>query len=293
MLDLKYVISWIYKRIQGLCRKASEAGGFHLCVDLLKHKTVNMKITALLCPLLFTLSSSLIAEEVFQDNGQMVEEGPIQTESVVLPLAKSIQPRNEGAVWFYTSAYFEDGQRFSNGTSKEEIVEHIEIDGVLCWKVRLTMDWRGLMDRMAGAKLGEDDYDYFWEYFNEQGSYNYSDWGNGDAILTPKSLGDFELTLPYPTETGHRYHAEDSDWEVLDDTALIKVPAGEFTCVVYCSTDESEDDPSDDWQNRFYMAPGVGMVRWQGWAKLDGKWVLDMQDDLVKFDLNEADASTE
>ena len=31
------------------------------------------------------------------------------------------------------------------------------------------MDWRSIVDRLAGAMLTEDDYDYFWEYFNAQG----------------------------------------------------------------------------------------------------------------------------
>lgn len=214
--------------------------------------------------------------------------------SIVLPakatvaLSDSIQPRNEGAFWIYTSVYFEDGKSVSNGTSKEEIVKIKDLQGRTCYQVKLTMDWRSLFDRLAGAKLTEGDYDYFWEYLDEQGSYNFSDW-DGDRPLDPATLEDFELTLPYPVKTGAKYQAEGSVWEVLDAAKKLKVSAGTFSCVVYQSLYAPEGSADEDKiRDRYYMSKGVGLVRYEMDVFIDGKWVLDIRDDLVKYDLNDA-----
>lgn len=227
--------------------------------------------------------------------GALVEGGAQVAASIAL--SDAIQPRREGAFWIYTSMYFEGGRAISNGTTKEEILEVRELQGQTCYQVRLTMDWRSLWDRLFGETLYEDDYDYFWEYCDARGSFNFSGW-DGDRPMAPATLEDFELTLPYPVEAGVEYEAEDSQWEVLDLARSIEVPAGRFSCVVYQSTDDWEGaEDEDKYRSRFFMAPGVGLVRFEGDYFEDGAWVLDMCDDLVKYDLNtpevEPDAAAE
>lgn len=131
------------------------------------------------------------------------EEAPAVARET-LGISESIQPRYEGAYWFYKSLYFEGGRAVSNGTTKEEVVRVLELDGMACWKVQLTMDWRSLFDRLAGEKLMEHDFDYFWEFFDTKGSYHFADWDEDtDQMLTPQRLKDFVLTLQYPVEAGH------------------------------------------------------------------------------------------
>jgi len=200
--------------------------------------------------------------------------------------SESIQPRNEGSYWFYKSVYFEDGKAYSNGTTKEEVIEVRELDGMKCWKVKLTMDWRSMLDRLSGAKLAEEDLDYYWEYFDDNGSYHYANWDCDTGELpAPVVLKDFALTLPYPVKSGHTYEADGESWTVLDDNKVLKVPAGEFTCIVYQSLYEDPDDAEYNMRSRFYMCPGVGMVRYELVIWIDGDWELDLQDSLIKYDL--------
>lgn len=206
---------------------------------------------------------------------EVVGEAP--TESAVL---KAIQPRAEGGRWLYISAYFEDGKKVPAGSSREEVIETKEIEGQMCYLVKLTMDWRSLFDRLGGTKLTEDDYMYYWEYFNEDGSYNYDSADRKDA---PESLDEFELTLPYPVEKGHSYETEYDSWTVIDDAAKVSVQAGDFTCVVYQVIAEDKDFPEESTRERYYMAPGVGLVRWEMDFKPGGKWVLDSRDDLIEY----------
>lgn len=79
------------------------------------------------------------------------------------------------------------------------------------------------MDRPSGQKLSDDDYSYYWEYFNEKGSYNYTSEEQRDV---PDSLGEFELTLSYPVKKGDTYKSEEADWKVIDDAAKVTVKAG-------------------------------------------------------------------
>jgi len=200
-------------------------------------------------------------------------------------MAKAIQPRFEGASWLYTSKLYEGDQWSPAGSSREDVQAVIEIDGVKCYKVQLTVDWRGIMDRLAGEQLTEDAYSYYWEYANEQGSYNYS---GGDTIEiqypAPTSLDQFELTLPYPVKKGHKYIAEDSNYEVIETEAKVKVPAGEFVCTVYQAL--YVDDPDYISRQRLYMSVGVGLVRWEEYERIEGVWKLTYQDDLVEYDFN-------
>ena len=75
-------------------------------------------------------------------------------------MTDAIQPRSEGALWLYTSKMFANGTWEPAGSSREDVQEVIEIDGVKCYKVQLIVDWRGLMDRLSGQQLTEDDYSY-------------------------------------------------------------------------------------------------------------------------------------
>ncbi len=225
----------------------------------------------LILSLAFIPTLRILGEEV------AVEPAPFE-------MKDAIQPRAEGAEWLYASTTHEDGKWSPAGSAREDVQEVIEIDGVPCYKIQLTVDWRSLMDRLAGVKLTEGDYSYYWEYVNAKGSYNYS---GGDTTEihypAPTSLDQFELTLPYPIEKGHSYIAEDETYTVIAKDQALKLSAGEFTCTVYqVSYDEDPDYVS---RQRYYMAKGVGLVRWEEDEKVDGVWQPTYRDDLIRFDL--------
>jgi hypothetical protein len=222
---------------------------------------------------------------LFVPTFRVLAEETVESEIVrAVQMKDAIQPRNEGALWLYTSKMFEAGQWEPAGSSREDVQEVIELEGMKCYKVRLTIDWRTLMDRLSGVKLSEDNYSYYWEYMNGKGSYNYAG-GDTDEIEfpAPTALDQFELTLPYPVEKGHSYIAEDSNYSVIDTYQTIKVPAGEFICTVYQIL--YDEDPESITRERLYMSEGVGLVRWEEYEKLDGQWSLTYQDDLIRYDL--------
>lgn len=206
-----------------------------------------------------------------------------EAKAAVIDLSKAIQPRNAAATWSYTSAYFEEGRKISGGTSGEKVIKVVEVDGVTCYLIKLTMDWRSILERLSGVKLTEDDYSYYWEYFNEEGSYNLT-LETGDTHEL-SSLEGFELTIPYPVKKGHSYHSDGDLYEITDDAAVVKVAAGAFSCVVYQMNFIDKEMPENSARERYYMSPGVGLVRWEMDVQLGGAWVLDSRDDLVKYDL--------
>ncbi len=248
-------------------------------------------------PYLFCLSSvaTVFAEEAEPAVAMSPAPAGVESAGVArMDLSQAIQPRNAAATWVYSSVYYLDGTQHSNGATLEEVIEVKEVEGVTCYLVKLTMDWRSIMDRLSGVQLSTEDYDYCWEYFDENGSYNYSP--EPEAPHQLHDLSGFELTLPYPVETGHSYIAEEVDYTVVDTEAAVKVPAGEFKCTVYQMLFEDTDSPEDSTRERYYMAPGVGLVRWEMDNKQSGSWQLDSRDDLVKFDLKlepEAEAVSE
>lgn len=201
-----------------------------------------------------------------------------------VPLEEAIQPRTAESRWDYTSFYFEGTEKVSAGTAKEHVVEVLEIDGVKVYRIEYIMDWRGLMDRLAGTPLDPEDYSYFWEYFDEKGSYNFNE--DFDDPQPPQSLSDFELTLPYPAEKGQKYVSDETDYEVIAVNEEITVPAGTFLTTVYEMTNIYSDDPADKDRQRYYMAPGVGLVRWEmDVTDENGAWVLDARDELFSYSL--------
>ncbi len=200
---------------------------------------------------------------------------------------KSIMPRGEGAVWTYASYWFDEGEKILSGTVTEEIVQVLKLEDETCYKIKKVYDYRSMTERLGGVKLTEDDMEYFWEYDNAKGSFNFAEWGGG-SILTPKSLDQFSLTLPYPVEKGHTYKAEGGDWTILNVAEEVKVSAGTFTCVVYEVVYNEGDEES--WaRDRFYMAPGVGLVCLEFDFREEGKWVRDTRDELMKFILPKAE----
>jgi hypothetical protein len=206
------------------------------------------------------------------------------TASAEIALEDSIQPRKADSRWDYSSYYFEGAQMIAAGTGRESVVEVREIDGVKVYRIEFVVDWRGFFDRLAGVPLDPEDYSYYWEYFNEDGSYNFSE--DFEDPQPPKSLSDFSLTLPYPVEKGHQYVADETDWEVVALDREVTVPAGTFEAVVYEMTNSYSDDPLDKDRQRYFMVPGVGLIRWE-MDVLDeqGNWVLDSRDDLFSFSL--------
>lgn len=223
-------------------------------------------------------AETLVVEEVAPS--QKVEKPKTEMSD-----SKAIQPRAEGGRWSYISAYFDEGKQVPGGSSREEVIKVKEIAGEACYQIKLTVDWRSLMDRLSGAKLSEDDYSYYWEYYNEKGSYNYTSEDRNDV---PQDLKSFHLTLPFPVKEGDTYKADDADWEVIDVAAKVSVKAGEFSCIVYQTIFVDEEFPEEASRERYYMAPGVGLVRWEMDFKVDGKWILDARDDLLEYKLDEA-----
>lgn len=197
--------------------------------------------------------------------------------------AGDIQPRSLGSVWNYVSFYFEDGKKHASGNTTEEVIEVITLEDTPCYLIRLTMDYRGFIDRLLGVKLTEDDNSYYWEYYNEHGSYNYS---VDTRTEKPTALKDFELTLPYPTTKGHSYAISGGQtWTVIAVDEIVKTSLGEFKCVVYQITTDAEEQEDYATRDRYYMTSGVGLVRWESDVKEEGNWTLDSMDELQSYDL--------
>lgn len=247
-------------------------------------KLFSVFLLAALFPLSLALAESL--EQTPSPEASTTDSG--SAPDPTHPFATDIQPRAPGAIWFYTSSYFEDGRRIPDGTARERVTETRVIEGVTCYRIELSHDWRSFLQRLTGVKLDPDDNRVFWEYFNANGSYHFESF-NDEA---PESLDQFGLTLPYPVETGHQYIVDDWSYTVLDNDRAVSVPAGNFQCVVYeMISPEDEEDP-DRIRERLFMSPGVGLVVAEGDIWIDGEWVLDYRDELVSFDLKTA-SSTE
>jgi|AntAceMinimDraft_17_1070374.scaffolds.fasta_scaffold87198_2 hypothetical protein len=199
-------------------------------------------------------------------------------------LKEAIQPRTAEGKWEFTSVYFEDGTMIPGGTTTEKVMEFRDLEGERIYRIQLLNDWRTLAERLTGQPIDPDSISYFWEYFNEDGSYNFSE--DFDSPAPPESLSDFSLTLPYPVEKNYGYEADGVDWKVVEVDREITVPSGTFATVVYELSDVYEDDPENSTRERYYMAPGVGLVRWEMDLKGEsGEWVLDMRDDLFSYNL--------
>ena len=202
------------------------------------------------------------------------------------PLAEQIQPRNLGAKWIFDVTLFNpDGTTKKDGDVTEEVVRAIELEGVICYQVKLTTDPRSFVDKLRGKPLPRYAESYFWEYQDAKGSHDYTE--DSDENTTPESLEEFELTLPYPVEAGHTYQLEESAWKVLAVGKTVKVPAGEFECVVYQQTVLDAETPEHSARYRFYGAPGTGLVRFEIDDKVDGEWQLTSRDDLRSSDLGQ------
>jgi len=199
-------------------------------------------------------------------------------------LAEAIQPRTIDSKWNYSSYYFEGDQVFSGGTAQELVVEEREIEGVKIFRVRLLTDWRTFGERLSGVPLDPESTSYFWEYSTEEGSFNFDE--DFDEPAPPSSLSDFSLTLPYPTEKGFVYEIDGSQYEVIAVDFEVTVPVGTFETVVYEITNDGDSLEGD--RERFYMAPGVGLVRWEMDVRgEDGEWTLEYRDDLFGYTIDE------
>jgi len=198
-----------------------------------------------------------------------------------VPLERSIVPREEGATWTFGSRRYEKGRETVVGTATQEVVRTLSVEGQRCFRIKQTYDYRSLWERMLGTKPDENPF-YFWEYVDENGSHNFAEEGGGKH--TPKFLSEFELTLPYPVKKGHSYKAEGCHWTVLNVEKTVKVPAGTYQCVVYQAVYKGGHE--EMWsRNRFFLAPGVGLVCLEIDFRKDGKWVLDTRDELMRYRL--------
>lgn len=203
-------------------------------------------------------------------------------------MAESIQPRAEGAWWLYRSVVLEDGKPVSSGRSHEKVLEVIEIEGVKCYRIEQGWDYRTVVQRLAGLAEEETGANYYWEYWDENGSHHFDE--DEDDPKPPDTLEDFFLTLKYPAGKGTRYVDDDIIYRILDTERKLSVKAGEFTCVVYEAFDEDKEDPEFSTRELFYMSPGVGLVRWEMYYRDErGQWALDARDDLTSHRLEKAD----
>ncbi len=199
--------------------------------------------------------------------------------AAAVPSAEAIQPRAGDSRWDTISYYFEDGQPIHSGTSTEKVVETKVIDGQTIYRIQLISDWRGFWERVFFTPLDPEDFSYFWEYYTDRGSYHFTE--DYDHPAPPESLEDFDLSLPYPTEAGHQYEAEGLPYRVLAVDREVEVPAGTFRTVVYELTDLDPENPEYATRERYFMAKGVGLVRWEMDVRgEDGNWILDSRDDL-------------
>lgn len=197
---------------------------------------------------------------------------------------KAIQPRTKNAQWEYVSYYFEDGEKLIFGSTTEKVLKVGELDGVTIYRIEQIFDWRTFWQRVFLTPLTRDDRHCFWEYFSEKGSFNFNE--HMDNPSAPQALSDFTLTLPYPVEKGHRYQIEGTIYEVIEIEEKITVPAGTFSTVVYELEDEMQEDPSLADRQRYFITPGVGLVRWEMDVRDEsGNWKLDSRDDLIVYHL--------
>jgi len=194
-------------------------------------------------------------------------------------LGEGIQPRAMGAQWYYKSYYYEDGVKEPGGFTYEKVIEEREIQGQLCYLVELTNDWRSFLERLASMPLDPADLSYFWEFEDARGSHNY--WLEEKSDPPPATLADFDLTLPYPVQVGHRYRIADEEWEVLRKET-ITLADKTYDCVVYQLTSKDEADPEYGYRERLYQSPGTGLVRWESDSWIDGKWGTEYIDELFK-----------
>lgn len=87
---------------------------------------------------------SLVQINMLQAETPVVEKQPVEEAAEKVTdgslLSKAIQPRAEAARWMYLSTYFEEGKKVPGGSSREEVIQVKEIDGVACYQIKLTMD---------------------------------------------------------------------------------------------------------------------------------------------------------
>ena len=80
----------------------------------------------------------------------------------------------------------------------------------------------------------------------------------------------------------------DSEYEILETAKKIKVPAGEFTCVVYECIWTDPDDPDYSTRDLLYLAPGVGLIRWDSFYRNDkGDWEISTRENLLSYSLGQ------
>lgn len=198
------------------------------------------------------------------------------------PRESQIQPRLLGAQWAYSSYYYDDGKRHWDGISTETVVEERTIEGQICYRVELIYDGRTFWQRFLRRAIDPEDISYIWEYYSEEGSFHYYE--DCARPKPPKALSDFELSLPYPAAEGHRVEALGDIITVIEVDKKVKVPAGEFICMVYEFYTEDTENPEFSLRSRFYQAPGVGLVMWEEDERDEaGEWVLSYRDELVRY----------
>ncbi|MEY3395991.1 MAG: hypothetical protein RL346_2228 [Verrucomicrobiota bacterium] len=218
----------------------------------------------------------------------VAQQPPEAVEEKAAPQTKAIQPRALGAFWKYRTGDYVDGKVNEIAAAHEKVVEMKLIEGVACYRIEQAWDWRTPLQRLTGAGEDMTGEIYFWEYRNEQGSYHFEE--DPDDPQPPACIADFQLSLQYPTEKGSRYAALEYEYEVLDTAKKIKVPAGEFTCVVYETTWTDPEDEDYKTRDLLYLSPGVGLVRWDSYLRNDdGGWEISSRENLLSYSLKAED----
>lgn len=197
-------------------------------------------------------------------------------------MKKNILPRKEGMKWVYKAQIFDRGELFLSGTVTEEIVDKKIVEGVTCYKIKATFDYRSEREKKRGVAVKADDIEYYWEYLNEKGSHHLDGSDEDGNEQIPKKLSQFVLTVPYPVKKGDTFKAFGELAKVTAVDEEIMVMAGTFKCVVYESV--HKEGAERDWSiSRMYVAPGVGVVLLENEIRENGVWVIDMRDELMEF----------
>lgn len=168
-----------------------------------------------------------------------------QDDSTSPSKSKEIMPLALGNFWVYQQLYYD-----SNGNLTDSEIDTLLVKRQFTYngKVYFSFDEydeehqdEGL--RNADGGLYQLNYDYDNETFSE------------------------DLMFKYPAKTGDVFMINEEEVKVISTNATISVPKGSFSCYHYKIESEyiDEDDPSYSRKiiENLYMAPGVGMVKYE------------------------------
>ena len=131
---------------------------------------------------------------------------------------------------------------------------------------------KGIFDTMFGRYFYIDATDYaLWVRNTPKGNEDL-------AVVMDEETGELKVDgkpgvfFQYPVEKGATYRVDygteeipPSDIKVVELTAKVKVPAGEFSCLKY----ESYHVETDQLENVFFVCPGVGLIKMESYDETE------------------------